>query len=217
MFRHFPALCLLAALPSADAAASSTASSGGNLILRNAGGQVLHTIPLREGTPLGIGDMNSATTLTLQLSNGQGQTLHSIILAPNQPVSVLDNGDVEAICSTATTPTTCDGLPPSTPAAILAFTVSAPTPPGAPRPQIRVGTNFRVEWASAAADFCISRSPSELLNWSGTDWTQRSSTGIVANARFTALPTSNPASLQLWCFGVAGASQQRSILVDVLP
>jgi hypothetical protein len=184
------------------------------LTLKTASGQALNTIPLVDGTPLAIGDMNAATQLRLSLQGPQGQVAHTVALATGQPINVLSDGNLEAVCATSGAPDTCDGLPPSQAASLQAFTVSAPVPQGGTRPRIAVGSLFRIEWASSSADLCVANGPAQLANWSGT--TQRTASGVVANARFTSMPAQTPASLSLRCYGAAGASSMRTILIDVL-
>lgn len=197
-------------------AVCSTAASAEpqTLILKNASGQVLHAIPLVDGTPIEIGDMNTATQLRLDLKGPQGQLAHTAILAPGQAVSVLPNGDIEAVCATTVASDACDGLPSRQAAVLTSFGVSAPIPAGGVRPRVNVGSLFRIEWASTSADVCVSEAPEQLMNWAGQ--TQRAPSGVVANARFTALPNANPAILTLRCYGGAGASITRTILIDVV-
>lgn len=184
------------------------------LTLKSSSGQVLHTIPLVDASPIGIGDMNTATQLRLVLQGPQGQVAHTAILAAGQPVSILPNGNVEAICATSAAPDACDGLPSTQAANLSTFSVSAPIPSGGVRPRVNVGSIFRIEWASTSADLCVSDAPTQLQNWSGQ--AQRATSGVVANARFTALPSPNPALLTIRCYGGAGASTIRTILMDVV-
>lgn len=184
------------------------------LTLKSGSGQVLHTIPLVDGSPLGIGDMNTATQLRLVLQGPQGQTAHTALLATGQPLSILPNGNIEAVCATSSAPDACDGLPSTQAANLSTFGVSAPIPTGGVRPRVNVGSLFRIEWASTSADVCVSDAPAQLMNWAGQ--AQRAASGVVANARFTALPSPNPALLTMRCYGGAGASTTRTILIDVV-
>ncbi len=192
---------------------AAAAAEPQTLTLKSSSGQVLHTIPLVDGSPLVIGDMNTATQMRLVLRGPQGEDAHTALLAANQPVSVLPNGNIEGVCATSSAPDACDGLPSTQAANLATFTVSAPIPTGGVRPRINVGALFRIEWASTSADLCVSEAPTELLNWAGQ--AQRAASGVVANARFTAVPTPNPATLTLRCFGQAGASTTRVLQIDV--
>jgi hypothetical protein len=207
----FPKRMLALALAVHCAAAAAEPQT---LTLKNSNGQVLHTIPLVDGSPLGIGDMNTATQMRLVLRGPQGQDAHTALLATNQPVSVLQNGNIEAICATSSAPDACDGLPSTQAANLTAFGVSAPIPAGGIRPRVNVGSLFRIEWGSTSADVCVSDAPAQLMNWAGQ--AQRAANGVVANARFTALPSPNPALLTIRCYGGAGASAIRTILIDVV-
>jgi hypothetical protein len=184
------------------------------LTLKSSSGQILHTIPLVDGSPLEIGDMNTATQLRLVLQGPQGQAAHTAILATGQPMSILPNGNIEAVCATSSAPDACDGLPSTQAANLSTFGVSAPIPTGGVRPRVNVGALFRIEWASTSADVCVSDAPPQLMNWAGQ--AQRAASGVVANARFTALPNPNPALLTIRCYGGAGASTTRTILIDVV-
>lgn len=193
---------------------TAAAAEPQTLTLKSSNGQVLHAIPLVDGSPIGIGDMTTATQLRLDLKGPQGQVAHTAILAPGHPISVLPNGNIEAVCATTVAPDACDGLPSTQAATLSTFGVSAPIPAGGVRPRVNVGSLFRIEWASTSADVCVSDAPAQLMNWAGQ--AQRGPSGVVANARFTALPNPNPATLTMRCYGGAGASITRTILIDVV-
>lgn len=197
------------------AAHSLTPALAANLVLTSPNGQTLHVVPLQPRSPLTVGDMTTASQVSLQLRLNPTTVAHTITLATAQPLAILPNGDLEARCQTTPDGSACAGLPSTQPAVLSRFTVSAPIPPGGSRPRIALNTNFRIEWASTNAELCVSDAPSQLQNWSGR--TPRAGSGIVLNARFTALPSANPALLNLTCYGSGGSSIPRTLAIDVAP
>jgi len=204
-------ILLLAAVLSASAPALAQQRT---LLLKNGSGTTLHTIPLVGPEFLSVGDLSASSNLTLTLlSPVTGQPLHTVPLTGSEPIRINEDGQIEARCTAPTGQTSCNNLGPPQPALVEHLAISVPPPAGQPHPRVAVGQAFHIEWYSTRAEVCVGQGPQQLQGWSNPPEALQTS-GTRQNLQFTAVPSTNPVTISVRCYGFGGAGD-RTLTIQV--